>query len=691
MRAATAGEAGKMHHPSARLATRGSAGRSASVAAAVCVAFGVLFSYPLLSQEKSAAPPEPYQEECFQCHSAKENLEPVTPGLAADKLVVPAGALAGSVHEELSCSDCHASAGEDAKAHYEGGPRLKLACGECHDKALEKYNGGDIHGRQHEAGNKLAPWCNDCHGSHSIVPLGDERSPLSDVNEPETCGKCHGGQFVEEQPGISKRRLVERYYSGVHWEKIKEGRPAAECHDCHGTHDILPSSETGSEVGAVTLLNTCAKCHSSVVQAFSHGSHGRALLAGNQDVPTCTTCHGDHDMVALKVQTGGKRDFAATQICMWCHGNARMMARYALDTTPVDSYLKDFHGLTQRGSFGASATCADCHEAHRSLPSSHPESRMHVSNRGAACGKCHGQSSESFIMSFTHKTAMTEGTRGQVKRIIAIIYIGLIAVTIGGMFLHNLIIWLYYVRLKLRYQKRRGKVVRLNKFERFWHWLLFITFGLLAFTGFALSFSESGMFKWLYQVGLTEVVRGWIHRLNAVLLLANMFLFLLYNIVSRRGRIWIRDMLPRMRDFRDLFSTLRFYMGFAKEKPKFAIFNYGEKAEYWALWWGIAVMALTGFMLWFSKLLPTEYPWLIDAARAIHFYEAVLACLAILVWHFFHTIYHPAEYPMDTAWLSGSLSDHEAHERFEQDAVDAMTPTEPTEPPPDHPKPKEWL
>ncbi|MBM4356272.1 MAG: hypothetical protein FJ109_21190, partial [Deltaproteobacteria bacterium] len=412
----------------------------------------------------------------------------------------------------------------------------------------------------------------------------------------------------------------------------------------------------------------------TIATEFSVGSHGSALLAGNLDVPACTTCHGDHDMTSLRTQKTGQRDLAAVAICVWCHGNKRMMERYALDTSPVESYMSDFHGMAQRGSLGAVATCADCHEAHYCLPSSHERSRMHISNRGAACGECHGESTETFVMSFTHKKAAREPEWGVVK-VVTVVYVVLILVTIGAMLLHNAVIWLYFARRKLRYQKRHGTVGRLNTFERFWHWTMLVSFTVLSVTGFALSFSETTAIRWLYEMGFTESARAFLHRLFAVVLILDSLLFFGKTLLTRSGRRkWWLGMLPRWQDFKDFFATMSYHMFARKEKPRFGIFNYAEKAEYWALWWGTAVMVLSGFILWFSVDLPADAPlWLVPVAKVVHFYEAVLAVGAIIVWHLFHTIFHPEEYPLGTSFMTGKLTKEEAEERFTSEAVAEQT------------------
>jgi cytochrome b subunit of formate dehydrogenase len=89
-------------------------------------------------------------------------------------------------------------------------------------------------------------------------------------------------------------------------------------------------------------------------------------------------------------------------------------------------------------------------------------------------------------------------------------------------------------------------------------------------------------------------------------------------------------------------------------------FGYIEKAEYWALVWGTLVMAASGLILWFDNYfmnLLTKLGW--DIARTVHFYEAVLATLAIVVWHFYYVIFNPSVYPMNTAWWNGKITEEE--------------------------------
>jgi cytochrome b subunit of formate dehydrogenase len=113
----------------------------------------------------------------------------------------------------------------------------------------------------------------------------------------------------------------------------------------------------------------------------------------------------------------------------------------------------------------------------------------------------------------------------------------------------------------------------------------------------------------------------------------------------------------------DAIRAIEFNLGIIKEKPKFARFGYVEKFEYWALVWGTILMAFTGTILWFENTsmgLFTKLGW--DVSRTIHFYEAILATSAIVVWHFYFVIFNPDVYPMSLAWLTGKISQKEMAE-----------------------------
>jgi len=134
-------------------------------------------------------------------------------------------------------------------------------------------------------------------------------------------------------------------------------------------------------------------------------------------------------------------------------------------------------------------------------------------------------------------------------------------------------------------------------------------------------------------------------------------------IFTREGRRLVFDLFPKLDDILGAWQNLSYYLGFSKRKPEFARFNYAEKAEYWALMWGMFVMAGTGIMLWAKVSVGNHLPrWWLDIATAIHFYEAILATLAIVVWHFYQVFLDPDVYPMNWAWWDGKMTVHHYRE-----------------------------
>jgi cytochrome b subunit of formate dehydrogenase len=155
-------------------------------------------------------------------------------------------------------------------------------------------------------------------------------------------------------------------------------------------------------------------------------------------------------------------------------------------------------------------------------------------------------------------------------------------------------------------------------------------------------------------------IRSLMHRTAGVVMTLVSVYHLYYILFVKRGRRFAFDMMPRLADVRGFYTQVKYYLGLSKTGAQFHRFGYAEKAEYWALVWGVVVMAGTGAIMWFDNFfinLLTKLGW--DIARTIHYYEACLATLAILVWHFYFVIFNPDVYPMNTAWWNGKLTEEE--------------------------------
>ena len=227
------------------------------------------------------------------------------------------------------------------------------------------------------------------------------------------------------------------------------------------------------------------------------------------------------------------------------------------------------------------------------------------------------------------------------------------------MFLHNAIIW--RSKAAARRAMQNPMMQRMSANQRWQHLILLASFIVLVITGFALKFPNS----WFAELlGMGERLRSITHRVAGVILIGAGIYHVFYLAIAREGRRLIRDFAPRPKDAFDAWGTMRYYLGLSQTKPKFGRFSYAEKAEYWALVWGTALMAVTGIMMW-AKVWVGDLlaRWWVDVATAIHFYEAILATLAIVVWHFYQVFFDPDVYPMNWAWWDGKMPvEHYRHE-----------------------------
>ncbi|MEJ2690658.1 MAG: cytochrome b/b6 domain-containing protein [Deltaproteobacteria bacterium] len=247
---------------------------------------------------------------------------------------------------------------------------------------------------------------------------------------------------------------------------------------------------------------------------------------------------------------------------------------------------------------------------------------------------------------------------------VRLIYIWLIALVLSGMFIHNLIIFTHALKKHRQKHLEEPAYLRMTRGEIIQHLLLAVSFIGLALTGFALRFSDSWWVHLLSAAGMTEEKRRLTHRILAMALVFISLYHMWYVLFTKRGKKLFVAMFPRFTDFGALIGNLSYYLGRRRDRPPFGMFDYTQKVEYWALIWGTVVMGVTGFVLWFPTLATSWLPaWVVRVCETVHFYEAILAVSAIVIWHFFFEIFLPGEYPMNWTWLTGRLSKREWNEK----------------------------
>lgn len=589
-------------------------------------------------------------------------------------------AFAESVHGFAECLDCHV--GADSEDHPDVG--TKSDCTGCHEDEVGAHN-LSVHGRMAAVGRFPDNGCTVCHGSiHELLPQEDPASLTNPICIADTCAACHSDPDLAKDLGIRLVLPIEAYSESVHSRALQRGVKAATCCECHGTHDIQPAAKEESKVHADNLPQTCGKCHGSVTAVFNESVHGRAVAHGLKDAPTCTDCHGEHRIIEP-----GRRDSTVfpsnlpKMTCGRCHGDLALSDKFGMEDDKVPAYEDSYHGLASRSGSVVVANCASCHGVHDILPSTDEKSHTNPGNLDETCGQCHPGAGERFAIGAVH--VLPDEPEHTAVYWVRIVYLWLIWLTIGGMLLHN---GIDLIR-KIQHPVPRPSASEVEEVERMsvafriTHGMLLVSFIVLAHSGFALKYPEAW---WACPVPFLDALcqaRGLVHRIAAVVMILASVIHVLHLIVDRRARRLMMGMIPNRDDLTDLKGRLEYFAGKRKHPPQAEWLSYPEKMEYLALIWGTVVMVASGFILWFENISLRWLPsWAIDVSTAVHFYEAILATLAIIVWHFYAVIFDPMVYPVDPALITGKSSPARYLERKPQkedpDDKDHRAPAHPS-------------
>lgn len=614
--------------------------------------------------------------DCLGCHEDTGKKKHVFhPRLALAQ--IPAG-------EDTNCVACHGkhdvAAVKSPAFPFANGPQPE-ACGKCHEKARDHFN-ASAHGRAFKAKEKNAPDCLTCH-KDPVAPHASAKASLAQkLKQTEQCEACHVGKDNVAGQALRGVKFVKSFDQSVHGAALQQGKAeAANCVDCHGAHEMNRGLAADARMNKLHVAETCTKCHEKIGREYSESAHAQALGKGNADSATCTDCHGEHDILGRKNPASRvHKTHVAQQVCADCHASLKLTQKYGISTHAFKTFSDSYHGLAVRGGSVEVVNCASCHNSHAIKSQKDPTSSIHKDNLVQTCGQCHPGANTRFTVGKVHvspEAGAGDGGSDPILYLISTIYVILIIAVVGGMVVHNALDFIKKIRRKLAIQQglieeepvAHRLYVRMTGHERLQHAALVISFGLLVVTGFMLRYPEA----W-WVVGIRDLSvrafewRNLIHRIAGVVMLAAGVWHVWYLAFTARGRQLFIELLPRGRDLFDPFKVLRYNLGLAPTKPAFGRFSYIEKAEYWAMMWGSLLMGITGVVLWFDNTSMGLFTKLgFDISRTIHFYEAILATLAIIVWHFYFVIFNPDVYPMNLSWLTGKMSEREMLEEHPEE------------------------
>ena len=463
---------------------------------------------------------------------------------------------------------------------------------------------------------------------------------------------------------------------------VHEDLACADCHPGRGDNPHVPpaideeTAQAASQFAPVAAYTpipytTCSDCHEvevEAVQASVHGQHPGD--PDNPQKPSCQSCHGTLHAVTAATQT--KHDMA--QRCVACHAFAEAGK---VPTSPfvVDTYRDTIHGKMLHLGNDAAAACADCHTGHHVFAHTDPRASVHPSNVVQTCQKCHPGATASFATAVSHEPPRYD--RNFWAWFTSLAFGVLTAGVIFLLFVHVVLDFLSMGRRAKERSPSHAKqgpvaadapVERFDIHARIQHWGMMASFTTLVLTGWPLKMAHLEASNTLVRLFGGQATAAVIHRVAAVVLLAVAVYHVIYLVVrAKQGRLTL-EMVPALKDVTDLAGNIAYYLGLKKERPRFGKWTYYEKFDYWAVFWGMAIMGGSGLILWFptlaARILPGSF---IAIAQLAHSDEALLAALAIFLWHFYNVHLKPTIFPMSWVWLTGKLTAEALYEEHREE------------------------
>lgn len=582
--------------------------------------------------------PSVSNDTCMMCHGRKGGAVPF----------VDKGKIGNSVHEQIRCISCHRDV--DSMPHAE--VLEPVDCSRCHASPTQAYLVSG-HGQALKQDRSVAETCADCHeNAHSISGSDNPDSPVYRGNIIDACARCHEDPERMTAIRLSVKDPVNAYRRTIHGRAFLEGNMAAAvCTDCHGAHDLFNSLDSRSRIFRKNIPDTCSRCHQEIADTFMKSVHGLAAVAGVPESPVCTDCHGAPVVHSPEESAVPPSAGTVTRTCAGCHESEQIVSKFDLPSDRIMTYSNSYHGLAARRGDLSVANCASCHGYHDVLPSDDPESSVHKSNLAETCGKCHPGAGEALSEGNIHGSPES---KHWTLMAVQWFYWIVIPVALCAMLLHNGLDWMRKVWSGTGPAVHADEI-RFTVNERLQHFILVATFVLLALSGFALKHPNA---LWAeYLAPSSEAVRRSLHRWAALFFSLLSVYHFLYIVLTKRGRFIVRELKPCLTDLKYMFQVLAYNLYLRKLPPKHTDFyRYPEKIEYWSLVWGSVIMIATGSLLVFNNVTLKYFPlWVSDLAALAHYYEAILACLAIVIWHFYAVIFDPEVYPMNCAWWNGRI------------------------------------
>jgi cytochrome b subunit of formate dehydrogenase len=563
---------------------------------------------------------------------------------------------------------------------------------------VESYK-HSIHGKGvYDSGLYFSAGCVDCHGSHFIFPLADPRSSLHHENVADTCGNanCHVGIHDRFELGIHGKVYLEEkeaYLALGPGEQEGFTFRGPVCTNCHVSHAIKRTSDGTFFKDAILQ---CGKCHEFAMATYRRSNHGKYALLGSQDVAKCYDCHGNH--VNLRVD-GPESDFTPEVIlerCRECHKKATMeMVSYI-------THLSLSEGMSREELLGSDALETEKAKGLRVLRVVRMLMEMLLVSVFAffwlhtilwlVRGTVEKITSRSQVP-LEKKTEYFRRLDAAHRILHVFVIVSFLGLAITGLpikYPHHEWSAVIFGALDSIFQGNGGQVARVMH-----RIFAIITFGylgthlLVLFIRSIHAYHDRIMARCARcPVDMNEPPEArsaaWYVQWIAWALPVAAFYIPLGAVIWIQDRIagngqgwraWLarafgpESLLPRWKDLKDLMASFRWFFWLGP-RPRWDRWTYFEKFDYLAVFWGVALIGLSGLCIWFKEFFTATLGlpgWAINVAMEVHSHEALLATAFIFSIHFFNTHLKPDKFPMDRVIFTGRINRHELeHERPEQ-------------------------
>ena len=542
-------------------------------------------------------------ERCLTCHGdEKEKTDVRDDGRTPVKIFVHRKELETSVHGELRCNECHTTI--ERVPHRET-PHVVVGCTECHKQTLEER----------------------------------KKDPDADIERL---------QVVVDQ--------VESYMESIHAlpNKLDQSSTNATCYDCHEAHNVGELGSIQRKEKRLKNPEVCGRCHEKELADYRTSDHGKEVLEkGNSDSAVCSDCHSTHSIDRPETD---KAKLIITKNCGDCHEEAQR------------TYFDSYHGQVHRLGYTNTAKCHDCHGSHDVKGEDDPTSEIHANNRLENCRNCHEDANENFLTFWPHGDA--DDRENYPGLWTFKIFMQTLIFSVMAFFWVHVLLWLYREVMD-RIQGKgfiedldKPDVVYFRRFPAVWRWihgLFAISTMTLILTGTTLLFSHTDWAKAVVIFLGGPEMEGIIHRTAAVIWLT----IFLTHLAIAIGNIWRKrdtfewfgctSMLPNWKDWDDLKSMFKWFLG-RGPRPEFSYWTYWQKFDYWAPFWGAAIIGSSGIMLFAPEATATILPgWMFNIATLVHAEEALLAAIFLNSVHFFNVHFRPERFPMSTTIFTGAI------------------------------------